>query len=70
MKKYNIYTTTHYPSLHKFKFLKKKFIGKKYKNSEFYSNNAISIPIHTKLTSKDISNIIKILKNYLNKKVK
>ena len=70
MKKYNIYTTTHYPSLNKFKFLKKKFIFKKYKNSEFYSNNAISIPIHTKLTSKDISNIIKILKNYLNKKVK
>ncbi len=64
-KKHNIYTTLHYPLLYKQSFLKNKFKNLSLKNSEYYSKNALSLPIHPEIKNKDIKKIFNILSNYL-----
>lgn len=67
-KKHNIYTTLHYPLLYKQNFLKDKFKYLNLKNSEYYSKNALSLPIHPEITKNDIQKIFKILNIYLIRK--
>lgn len=66
MKKNKIEINYHYVPIYKFSFNNKINI-KKFKNSESYHEQAISLPIHQKLRKKDINYISKIVINFVTK---
>jgi dTDP-4-amino-4,6-dideoxygalactose transaminase len=63
-RKHNIYSTLHYPALNKQLYFKK-YSFPNLKNSAYYSNNALSLPIYPNLSEKNLKKIFKILKMYL-----
>lgn len=65
LKKKLIYSQFHYIPIYKFKIFKNNNIY--YKNSEYYFNNTISIPIYYNLKKKLQIKIIKEIKYFLNK---
>ena len=68
LRKYNIFLNTHYIPIHTHPYYEK--IGFKktdFKNSVFFYNNAISLPIYVGLTIKDLKYIISIIFKFFNK---
>ena len=66
--KRNIYTNVHYIPIYKHPFYRKNSKKKiLLKNSETYYKTALSLPIHPKLTSKDIKRVIENLKSLMRK---
>jgi len=66
--KRNIYTNVHYIPIYKHPFYRKNSKKKiLLKNSETYYKTALSLPIHPKLTSKDIKRVIENLKSLIKK---
>jgi len=60
------YVNVHYIPIYKHPFYKKKFNKKEFPQSEKYYSEAISIPIYPNLKSKDINNVVMIIKKILN----
>lgn len=58
-----IYPQYHYVPLYKFSILKKKKIN--FKGSEYYYNNAVSLPIYYKLTHREQNKVIKKIGEFL-----
>ena len=67
MKRKKINLNFHYIPINKFYVFNNKFKNKKFKNSETYYNEAISLPIHYKLNYSKIKYVAKNLINTLNK---
>jgi UDP-4-amino-4,6-dideoxy-L-N-acetyl-beta-L-altrosamine transaminase len=66
MIKKNIMIQYHYIPIYKFKIAKK--IKQKFKNSEIYYKNSISLPIHYNLSINDQKKVIKEIQIFLNKR--
>ena len=61
-KQNNIQFGFHYPkSINQIDSLKKIFVKKKFKNSEYLAKKCFSIPIEPTLSNKEIHKIVKIL---------
>ena len=56
----------HYIPIHYHEFFKSMFKKEKFKESEKYYSEAISLPIHPELKKADVLKIIKLIKNFLN----
>ena len=68
LKKYGIETAIHYPiPIHKQSAYKNKFGNLSLKNTETFSKQILSLPIHSWLTSRDIEYVVKIIKYFFNK---
>ena len=65
MKRKKINLNFHYTPLNKFYIFRKKFKNKKFINSEKYYKEAISLPIHTKLSNQQIKYVANNLINSL-----
>lgn len=62
-----INTSVHYIPIHSQPYYRKfKFKDKDFKNSIYYSNNAISLPIYPHLTKKDQDYVIRMIKKFFN----
>ena len=66
LKKRNIFAQYHYIPINKFKVFSEKKI--KLFGSEQYFKNSISIPIFVNLNNNDQRRVVKVIKNYFNKK--
>lgn len=64
LKQYNIHLVFHYLPLHKSFFYRKKHDGRKLKNSEYYSNCLVRLPIYYQLTLKQQQKIINKVKSF------
>jgi len=64
LNKYNIFPQYHYIPLYKFSFHKKVFFNK-FKGSEEYYKNSISLPVYYDLKKNDLSHVIKIIKRFI-----
>lgn len=70
LRKKNIFVNTHYIPLYKFSFLKKFLNIKKLKNSEYYYNSAISLPIYPGMSKKEIIHVVKSIISLIKKNAK
>jgi len=68
LRKENITTGYHFPSVHLFSYYKKKYGYKRgdFPNSEYVSDRIISLPLSPKLNEKDIYDVIEAVKKILN----
>ena len=67
LKKKNIFANVVYIPLYRHPIHKKKFNFKKFKNSEDFYKNCISIPMHINLSKKNLEYIVKSIKNFFSK---
>ena len=70
MLKNKIICQLHYKPIYKFSIFKKKISLKNFKNSEYYFNNALSLPIYYDLRLKDQKHIIKKVKSFILSSIK
>jgi len=66
LKKFKINAVISYTSLHRSKFGKKIFHGKKLANTDKYVKKIVRLPMHNYLSIKDINYICRIIKKYFN----
>lgn len=69
LKMQDIYAGVHYPPIHLFSFYKKKFGHREgqYPVTEAIARRIISLPMHQRLTAREIEHIVSKLKSVLNK---
>ena len=70
MLKDKIICQLHYKPIYKFKVFKEKISLKDFNNSEYYFNNAVSLPIYYDLKLKDQNFIIKKVKRFIMSNIK
>ena len=70
MLKNKIICQLHYKPIYKFSVFRKKILLKNFSNSEYYFNNALSLPIYYDLRLKDQKRIIKKIKNFISSSIK
>tara|TARA_B100000780_G_scaffold273185_1_gene236411 strand:+ start:733 stop:1893 length:1161 start_codon:yes stop_codon:yes gene_type:complete len=70
MLKNKIICQLHYKPIYKFSIFKNKISLKDFKDSEYYFNNALSLPIYYNLRLKDQKFIIKMIKSFISSNIK
>ena len=70
MLKNKIVCQLHYKPIYRFSIFRKKISLKDFKNSEYYFNNALSLPIYYNLRLKDQKYIIKKVKSFILSSIK
>jgi dTDP-4-amino-4,6-dideoxygalactose transaminase len=69
MKDKNIQLSSHYECLHNSLFYKRKNKSKKLKNSEYFSDNLLRLPIYPDLKKSDLKKIVGNLNSYYQHKI-
>ena len=63
LKNHNIHAVFHYLSLHKSKYYRNKYSGRKLPNADRYTNRLVRLPFYNELSEEDIGRISKIIIN-------